>query len=128
MEKKHSIVLIQNDNGDYLQYFDEIWNSYLFLNTKMIDENDFEKIVLDIKEKYGLEISDLKLVLDKIHTKFSEKDKIMKEYHHYFYNATLNNEASDDKFKYFSYEELENDERIQEVNSDIVGFIKELRK
>lgn len=38
MERKHAIIIIKNDEGDFLQYFDDIWNSYLFLNCKISDE------------------------------------------------------------------------------------------
>ena len=34
LEHKHTILIIKN-NDKYLQYFDERWNSYLFLNTKV---------------------------------------------------------------------------------------------
>ena len=32
---KHSIIIIKNEENEYLQYFDKKWNSYLFLNSKM---------------------------------------------------------------------------------------------
>ena len=31
---EHAIIVIKNENSKYLQYFDEGWNSYLFLNCK----------------------------------------------------------------------------------------------
>ena len=61
-----------------------------------------------------------------LHQKFFEK-----EYHHYFYEAKIKDfgdiifnkefEINDIKFKWYSYK------RIQEVNFDIVEFIKEIK-
>lgn len=71
----------------------------------------------------------------KTHTKFSENARIEKEYTHYFYKIELLNsldiitqkefEIKNEKYRYFSYQDLKNDERIQTVNSDIVNYIDE---
>lgn len=134
---KHAIIVLKNKEDKYLQYYEKNWNSYLFLNCKMNDLEDFESINNKIKELLNIESSDYECVFigEKVHRKFSEKDKIEKEYTHYFYKiklledfAFLNEnefEISNVKYKWFSYDELKNDKRIQEVNSDIVGFIKE---
>lgn len=128
MERKHAIIIIKNDEGDFLQYFDDIWNSYLFLNCKISDEKNKQYIESAISEKFGIKIKNINLIMDKVHSKFSEKDKIVKEYHHYFYNAILDKDNSDEniKIKYFSDKELLEDKRIQEVNSDIVKFVGEI--
>lgn len=44
-----------------------------------------------------------------------------------FINIETNEQLDNlpDNYKWFSYDELKNDERIQKVNSDIVGFVKE---
>ena len=41
---KHSIIIIKNDKNEYLQYFDEEWNCYLFLNSKMNSKDDIKSI------------------------------------------------------------------------------------
>lgn len=81
-----------------------------------------------ISEKFGIKIKNINLIMNKVHSKFSERDKIVKEYHHYFYNAFLDEDNSNEniKIKYFSYKELLEDKRIQEVNSDIVKFVGEI--
>ena len=71
----------------------------------------------------------------KTHTKFSESAKIEKEYIHYFYKIELPNsldiltqeefEIKNKKYRYFSYQDLKNDAKIQKVNSDIVNYIEE---
>jgi len=135
---KHAIIMIKNNKGEYLQYFDERWTSFLFPNCKLINDNHEDLILECLKSKFNLNFNDIFIdyVMDKIHEKFSESDKIIKEYHHYFYQiqyselpnqyknkAFVNNNI---KFAWLSLNELESNERIQEVNSDIVSFIKEI--
>jgi hypothetical protein len=128
VEKRHAIIVIKNDKNQYLQYFDERWNSYLFLNCKVKDKYDIKAIENEVMQKLNTNITNITYKFDRIHTKFSESDKIEKEYHHYFYKITLESydEISKNKnFKWYSYDEFMQDERIQKVNSDIIGFIKE---
>ena len=82
-------------------------------------------------EKEDINIS---FIGEKIHKKFSESAKIEKEYQHYFYKVKLLKskekfnqkefECFDIKYKWFSFEEFQKDERIQKVNSDIIQFVK----
>lgn len=131
----HAIAVIKNNKGEYLQYFEEKWNSYLFLNYKTIEKDEIIKVV---SEEFGIPSTDIDactFVGDKIHSKFSEAAKIVKEYHHYFFKVDIKedipfmNEETFNinckQFKWFSYNELETDKRIQEVNSDVVSYIKE---
>lgn len=135
---KHAIMIIRNSEGKYLNYYDDRWNSYLFLNNKTKEDNDLNTQKKFIMETLNLEEMDLelKLIHEKIHTKYSESAKKDKEYHHYFYNVEIKSlkpflmkeefELNDKKYKWFSLKELEEDPRIQKVNSDIVTIIKEL--
>lgn len=135
---KHAIIVIKNEKNEYLQYFDERWNSYLFMNCKMQNKDDVEtiKAELDKSLKIKKENTKLSFVGERIHRKFSESAKIEKEYDHYFYKAEILEpinqfdqkefEISNKKYKWFSFDELTKDERIQQVNSDIIGYVKEL--
>lgn len=137
-EHKHAIIVIKNEQGEYLQYYDNRWNSYLFLNLKINNNFDPNTIKEEISHKLNLKVNDInvKYLMDKKHKKFSESAKIEKEYHHYFYLVSSNeivNKLKQKKFiindiqyKWFRMEELESDERIKEVNSDIVGYVKNL--
>ncbi len=137
MERRHAIIIIKNDKEEYLQYFDKRWNSYLFLNCKIDNERDTKKIKNEIEQKLNINNIEISYKFDKIHTKFSESDKIEKEYHHYFYEAKIKDfsdiifnkefEINDIKFKWYSYNEFLKDKRIQEINFDIVEFIKEIK-
>ena len=139
MEHTHSIIIIKNKNGEYLQYFDTKWDSYLFPNCKLISNNHEELINQYLIQNFDF-LKDIKYsinyVMDKIHIKFSESAKVNKEYHHYFYSIDLQSIPStmtsktftinDKVFKWFSLTEMLEDKRIQQVNSDIVGFIKDI--
>ena len=135
MENKHAIIIIKNKNGEYLQYYDNKWDCYLFPNCEMdynLNIKNIEKTISGL----NVDIIDISLKMDKVHTKFSQSAKINKEYHHYFYLVKINDDKNimvnkevvinGVKYKWFSYKELLDDERIKEVNSDIVGFVKEI--
>lgn len=32
MTSKHAIIIVKNTRGEYLQYYENSWNGYLFLN------------------------------------------------------------------------------------------------
>lgn len=136
---EHTIMIIKNDKNEYLNYYDARWNSYLFLNNKVIGQLDdnVQKLFVANKLNISEDKVEVTLVYEKIHTKFSESAKRNKEYHHYFYDVKIRELpiAMTDKefsineinYKWFSMKELEADKRIQEVNSDIVTMIKDLR-
>ncbi len=133
---KHAIIIIKNNNNEYLQCYESSWKSYLFLNCKVKEKNDLEPVKTCIKEKLGVDTQNITYLFNKIHSKYSVKHQKMREYEHYFYLVDIDTktleakkefELNDNKFKWFRMEELENDSRIQEVNSDIVKFIKEAK-
>lgn len=133
---KHAIIIIKNNNNEYLQCYESSWKSYLFLNCKVKEEKDLEPVKTCIKEKLGVESQNITYLFNKIHSKYSVKHQKMREYEHYFYLVDIDTKTleakkefslNDNKFKWFRMEELENDSRIQEVNSDIVKFIKEAK-
>lgn len=133
---KHAIMIIKNNKGEYLQYYDERWESYLFLNCKL-DENSNElTIINDVIQKLNLETNELECsyLMDKIHEKYSESAKKNKIYHHYFYKIDikeLNQEnfaVNEIKYSWFKMKDLEKNERVMKVNSDIISFIKEIEE
>ena len=130
----HSIIVIKNEKEQYLQYYDEKWNSYLFLNCKLPNGDDINAVKNKVANDLNIKQEFIKVTLIgcKKHKKFSESAKIEKEYKNNFYNVNLDLKLNDNdfeidgiKYKWFSYSDLLNDKRIQEVNSDIVQFIKE---
>ena len=84
---------------------------YLFPNIKgnNIDE---------IKEKYNT--NNVSFLFDKEHDKYSVSHGENRTYHHYFYEV-----ESDIDGEYFTLDELLEDPKVKENNSDIIGFIRE---
>ena len=128
-EHKHTILIIKNKDK-YLQYYDDRWSSYLFLNTKVQDKVDEEELINYIEHLFNIKNVTVEYKFDKIHSKYSPTADKLKTYHHYFYlvNALLPEEdfiKNNINYKWLSMDDLESDKRIQEINSDIVGFIKE---
>ena len=130
----HSIIVIKNEKEQYLQYFDEKWNSYLFLNCKLPNGDDTNVVKNKVANDLNIKQEFIKVTLVgcKKHKKFSESAKIEKEYTHYFYDVNIDTKLNQNefeingvKYKWFSYAELISNERIQKVNSDIVQFVRE---
>lgn len=122
---KHAIIIIKN-NDKYLQYYDNRWDCFLFPNIKLREsftDLDIIEYVLNSLQKKVIEYSFIKNI---VHSKYSVSHKEIREYNHYFYLVTLDNYDFDDTFKFFTIDELKNNKRIMEVNSDIVGFIENM--
>ena len=77
----HSIIVIKNERNQYLQYFDERWNSYLFLNCKLPNGEDSNAVENKLADalKIDKKLIKVSLVGSKSHKKFSESAKIEKE-------------------------------------------------
>ena len=50
-EHNHAIIIIKIEEGEYLQYYDNRWNSYLFLNLKIAIEFNENYIKAEITKK-----------------------------------------------------------------------------
>ena len=137
-EHTHAIIIIKNNNQEYLQYFDERWDCFLFPNCKLECENHSDMIKQYLNQKLNIECDPKHIIykMDKVHEKYSVSANKMKTYHHYFYVAKSNefiNNSTDKTFtvnvlkcSWLSLTELENNKRIQTVNKDIVDFVKEI--
>ena len=118
-----------------MQYYDNDWKSYLFPNWKIKDSSDLISIKNYLKDYLEINNENIIYIGIKNHNKFSERHQKFKDYAHYFYLIEIkdypeymkqnNFEFNSNTFKWFSYDELLKDKRIQEVNSDIVEYIKE---
>ena len=133
MASKHAIIIVRNIRGEYLQCYENSWNSYLFLNCKCENNKDIAKISDTVLEKLGIKPLEIDYLFTKIHSKYSVKHEKMREYEHYFYLVDIGTEFIDKKefminntkFKWFSMEKLENDPEIMQINGDIISFVKE---
>ena len=135
MASKHVIIVVKNNNDEYLQYYDSRWDSLLFLNCKKNDDFNEDVLKNEIISRFDdVDNIDIKYIGEKTHTKFSVSNQTMKEYCHDFYlvkfnlPSFMNNKEfiyKDINYIWYSMNELETDSRVQEVNSDIVSYIKE---
>lgn len=125
----HVIGLIKRENK-YLLYYDKRWECLLFINYKMLDS--FKD--LDLK-KYIDELfntnCEVKYIKDIIHTKYSVSHKCNREYHHYFYSIECDISNKDFildgiEYKWITINEMKNNNRIMQVNSDIVNFVENI--
>ena len=120
----HAIILIKNKDK-FLQYYDKRWDSYLFPNMKLNEEFTDIDIIEYVENNLNKKVIDCTFIKNIIHSKYSVSHKEVREYNHYFYLVNIDNYDFDDDYKFFSMDELKNNKRIMEVNSDIVSFIEE---
>ena len=121
----HAIIIIKNKDK-YLQYYDERWDSYLFPNMKLKDEFTDIDIIEYVENNLNKKVIDCTFIKNIIHSKYSVSHKEVREYNHYFYLVNIDNYDFDNTYKFFSMDELKNNKRIMEVNSDIVSYIEEM--
>ena len=97
MASKHAIIIVKNMRGEYLQYYENSWNGYLFLNCKCENNKDIAKISDTVLEKLGIKPLKIDYLFTKIHSKYSVKHEKMREYEHYFYLVDIGTEFIDKK-------------------------------
>lgn len=120
MSSTHNILIIKNNNN-YLQYFNEDWNCYLFPNIKPTKIPYQQEVKNYIMDKYEIRQFTIQFIGSLMHTKYCIPEQTNKDYLHYFYlietDSNLNTHKNE---RWFSKEELFNNKRIMEVNKDIV--------
>lgn len=144
MEHPFSIIGIKDSYNEYanryLLYYDSRWNCYLFPNRRT-DENEKkneESLLRYLSNSLkipGRELS-LEKLGERIHRKFSVSGGRMKWYHHTFYQIHVSlfpEELKKQEFtvdginyRWMTLAQMEQDERISEVNGDVVKMVKEL--
>ena len=136
----HSIVAIKDTFNEYpnrfLLYYDARWKCYLFPNFKdNADNESFIKEGISNKLKVKADGIDMMFLTRKRQQKYSESHKENRTYLHSVYKATIKKfpaaERTDEfdvdgvKYRWMSIPEMESDDRIQKVNSDVVQLVKE---
>ena len=73
-KSRHAIIVIKNKENKYLQYYDERWDSYLFLNCKLYDDSNNEIIKEYVSKQLSIDINKITSIYvgEKVYTKFSE--------------------------------------------------------
>lgn len=128
-----SILAIKNSEDKYLQIYDERWQSYLFPYVRSTDNNNKDNV-----DNFAKNILHTEVVTEYVnnakHCKYSVSDNVYKIYNHNLYKLilhTIPDNMIEDSFvingarcKWLSFEEMEKNERIMEVNDEIVAFVK----
>ena len=127
-----SLLAVVNSNGEYLQKWDNRWETWLFPYVRSTDNNktDVDSYASELLD----EIVESKYVDCAKHCKYSVSDNVYKIYNHKLYKLLLENipenmreqtfEIDGIKYKWMSIEEIEHDEKIMEVNEEVVAFVK----
>lgn len=127
-----SLLVIVNPTGKYLQVYDDRWKCWLFPyyrtedpNKENIDKHASELLKMNVKTSY---------VTYAPHCKYSESDKVYKQYKHTLYRFSLNDvpeymrgdvfELENKNYSWKSIEELEADSNVMDKNDDIIAFVK----
>ena len=132
--KRHdfSLVAIQNSENKFLQLYDERWESWLFPYFRYDPEDNKSFVSKKTSELLGFDVSP-EFVVTAEHCKYSVSDDCYKIYKHRLYSIKIKElpanmkqlefELNGRKCSWMSVEEMAENERIMEVNSDIVAFV-----
>lgn len=140
-ERKHTFsLLVIKDNsekyfGKYLLKYDKRWKCYLlpYNATKTNDDEEFVESVINRFTGLQCEIQEPQKIEQ---TKFSFSDGYEKTYTHLYYGINISVKDSilpdsysfkigKDKYKWFSIQEMKENPKIMERNSEIVKYISE---
>lgn len=127
-----SLLAIKNNDGKYLQKYDEGWACWLFPYVRSTDANkenidNFASELLQKETAAGY-------VTQATHCKYSVSDDVYKIYNHKLYEvipdvipehmAEGSFSINGMQYKWMSIKEMENDENIMEKNDEVVAFVK----
>lgn len=127
-----SLLAVKNPEGKYLQIYDERWKCWLFPYYKTKDSNK-ENI-----DKCASELLKMNVVTSYVanapHCKYSQSDKVYKQYKHTLYSVVLVDvpeymcgdefDLDNKKYAWKFIEELEKDHNVMDKNDDIIAFVK----
>lgn len=127
-----SLLAIRESTGKYLQVYDERWKCWLFPYYRTEDSNK-ENIDKQASNLLKMKVT-TSYVANAPHCKYSESDKVYKQYKHTLYGLVLKDvpeymsgdifELDDKKYAWKSIRELEADSNVMDKNDDIIAFVK----
>lgn len=127
-----SLLAIVDSDGRYLQMFDDRWQSWLFPYTRSTDNNKAD--MDNYASKLLGEAKVTEYVACTKHCKYSVSDDVYKIYNHKLYKLLLDSipenmmeqtfEIERKRYKWMSIQEMEENERIMEINEEVVAFVK----
>lgn len=127
-----TLLAILNSNGQYLQIFDDRWKSWMFPYIRSTNNNKAD-VDSYASKLLGEEIT-TKYVASTKHCKYSVSDDVYKIYNHKLYKLILKSlpenmssqsfKLDGNTYRWMSIREMENDDRIMEINDEVVAFVK----
>lgn len=138
---RFSIVALKDDFNKYsnrfLLHYDTNWNCWFFFSFPTSDSANEEQIKNRMSNILKVDKNLIHLVhkSERLQPKYSIKDSVNKVYQHSLYQAVMgafSPEMEEDCFvldgvsyKWMTIAEMEADDRIMEINKDVVSFVKE---
>ncbi|MBR4513933.1 MAG: hypothetical protein IKO61_03510 [Lachnospiraceae bacterium] len=138
---RFSVVIIKDTFNEYanrylLRYVRD-WDCRLFFSFRTQENDNEGHLVSELSNALHIPTSDIEISFcnsDYV-TKYSESDKVTKTYDHRYYVATIKNFSDTVKKEHFviddidyywmTYESMNSDERIREVNKDVIDYVRD---
>ena len=136
-----SLVAIKDEyhefSNRYLLYYDKVWKCWFFPNYKTKDDNNEAFVATKLSNALHIKEQNITLtyITEKVQPKFSRRDQVQKVYSHRLYQGKISDypkEIQSDTFtldqiqyRWMTIAEMEEDDVIREVNSDVVSLVKE---
>lgn len=140
IQHRFSIVAVKDTFNQYpnrfLLYYDERWDCKFFFSYKTVD-NDTDNIITKLSNELKVDRSNIKIDFktEQIQQKYSVSHNEDRVYDHRVYSAEISKfrrgltadefEIDGKKYYWMTIQDMERDERIKEVNLDVVSLIKE---
>ena len=139
IQHNHSLVIIKHSEH-YLLYDDERWQCKLFLNYKTQKVNNEQFILNAVSKDLDIDVSSLscQYIASRIQEKYSVSHNENRVYNHKLYIMTIqpllpmmekDNFVINNKHYYWmTLDDMMNDSDIQEKNSEVVEFVRDMVK
>lgn len=120
----------------FLLYYDERWKCKFFFSYKTNSDNNEDNIKKRLSNELKISSSSIstEYKAEEIYEKYSVSDQVSKTYAHKIYSAKISRFPDDLKhdefeidgkhFYWMTIQEMEQDERIKEVNMDVVDLVR----
>lgn len=138
---RFSIVAVKDSFNPYpnrfLLHYDEVWKCWFFFSFHTSEYQNEENIKQRLSNQLKIDprYISIQYISDRVQPKYSERDRVNKVYQHSLYQgivAQFPDSLKQDEFeldgvryRWWTIEEMEQDENIQEKNRDVVAFVKE---
>ena len=125
---RFTLAVIKNENSFLLKY-DERWRAWLFPYTKADNQESFFDF---LRYEVGIEPQEVTKQTETDVTKESVSAGMTKTYHHTFCQVSFTGNTdkkqysfAGTKYRWFTIDQMKQDRRIKETNSETVSYVEE---